>query len=100
MKFDYSDAGVIQGRSNQNKARETPSSFATTNGVSTPSQRTNLDQPKQRMAGEMGYRLQEYLNDPAEHERTDRWMERFGMSNEGMTFNQAKMGGAPEEEVM
>ena len=99
MNFDYSNSGVLHGRANQNKARETPSSFATSNGVTVSTQRQNLDQPKQRMAGEMGYRLQEYLNDPVERDRTDRWMERFGLSNEGMAFNQAKMGGAPEEEM-
>ena len=37
----------------------------------------------------------EYMNDPAENERTESWMAMFGLSNEGVMFNQAKMGADP-----
>jgi hypothetical protein len=48
------------------------------------------------MAGQMGHRIMEYMNDPAEQARTDSWMSMFGLSNEGMQFNQAKInGGTP-----
>jgi len=45
------------------------------------------------MAGQMGHRIMEYMNDPAEQSRTDSWMEMFGLSNQGMQFNQAKING-------
>ena len=48
------------------------------------------------MAGRVGQRAIDYMTDPEEQQRTNRWMEAFGMSNEGMQFNQAKMmGGMP-----
>ena len=97
MNFDYSQANVIQGRANQDMARENPNTFSTESGADRVSQASPLDKPKQRMAGQMGSRLVEYLNNPDEQKRTDNWMARFGMSNEGMQFNQAKMGIPPQE---
>ena len=97
MNFDYSNIGVIQGRANQDKAKENPNTFATESGAENITQATELDRPKQRMAGRMGHRIAEYLNDPEEQARTDNWMARFGLSNQGAMFNQAKMGGVPAE---
>jgi hypothetical protein len=48
------------------------------------------------MAGQVGNRLLEYMNDPEENARTQEWMKMFELSNEGQKFNQAKMGGAPQ----
>jgi hypothetical protein len=31
------------------------------------------------------------MNDPVEQKRTANWMQQFGMSNEGMQFNQARI---------
>ena len=31
------------------------------------------------------------MNNPQEVARTQNWMQQFGMSNEGMQFNQARM---------
>ena len=57
---------------------------------------SKLDKPKQRMAGQMGHRIMEYLNDPAERARTDSWMEHVWIYPiEGMQFNQAKINGSP-----
>ena len=95
MNFDYTDAGVAQGRANQDMAKENPNTFATDSGADSVRQVTSLDKPKQRMAGEMGNRIMEYLTNPDEKVRTDSWMEMFELSNEGKQFNQAKMGGAP-----
>ena len=95
MNFDYTDAGVAQGRANQDRAKENPNTFATDSGVDSVKQVTSLDKPKQRMAGQMGNRIMEYLQNPEEKERTDSWMEMFELSNEGKKFNEAKMGGAP-----
>ena len=94
MNFDYSPAGVAQGRANQDRAKENPNTFATDSGVDSVKQVTSLDKPKQRMAGQMGNRIMEYLQNPEEKERTDSWMEMFELSNEGAKFNEAKMGGA------
>ena len=95
MRQHYTRSGVAQGRINQSKAAEQPNTFATESGADAITQTSNLDVPKQRMAGKMGNRIMEYLNDPAEKARTDSWMEQFGLSNEGMEFNQAKINGAP-----
>ena len=97
MNFNYSDSTVKQGRDNQNRTRETPSTFATSSGAEDIRQTTQLDKPAQRMAGQVGHRLLEYMDDPAETSRTDEWMKMFELSNEGQMFNQAKMGGAPLE---
>ena len=95
MKIPYSQTGVAQGRINQAKAQDTPNTFGTESGADQVTQMSKLDKPKQRMAGEMGHRIMEYMNDPAERARTDSWMDMFGMSNQGTQFNQAKISGAP-----
>jgi hypothetical protein len=97
MRFDYTDSGVAQGRANQDMAKENPNTFATDSGADRVNQVTSLDKPKQRMAGQMGHRIMEYLQNPEEKERTDSWMAMFELSNEGQQFNQAKMGGAGGE---
>ena len=95
MNFNYSDSGVRQGRQNQNRASESPNTFATQSGADDVRQSTRLDKPAQRMAGQVGNRLMEYMTNPEEKARTDNWMATFELSNEGRQFNQAKMGGAP-----
>ena len=47
-------------------AKEQPSTFATDSGADSVRQVTALDKPKQRMAGEMGNRIMEYLSNPDE----------------------------------
>ena len=95
MRIEYEKAGVAQGRVNQSKAQEQPNTFSTLNGTDQITQASALDVPKQRMAGQYGHRLVEYMNDPAENQRTENWMAMFGLSNEGVAFNQAKMGIVP-----
>jgi len=95
MNFSYSDSNVRQGRSNQQTARENPSTFGTESGVDNVRQTGRLDKPSQRMAGQVGNRLMEYMSNPEEKDRTDNWMATFELSNEGKKFNEAKMGGAP-----
>ena len=95
MKIPYTQTGVAQGRINQAKAKEEPNTFATDSGADNVTQISRMDKPKQRMAGQMGNRVMEYMNDPAERARTDSWMSMFGLSNQGMQFNQAKINGAP-----
>ena len=98
MNMEYTTPSLAQGRLNQSKAAERPNTFSTENGVDQIQQGGRLDIPKQRMAGQMGNRVLEYMNDPDEQERTDAWMEMFELSNEGKEFNQAKIGGAPGAE--
>jgi len=95
MKLNYTQQGVYQGRLNQAKAKEQPVTFSRENGAEQVNQESRMDRPKQRMAGQMGNRVLEYMNDPAERARTDSWMDMFGLSNEGSAFNQAKINGAP-----
>ena len=96
MKLNYTQSGVAQGRMNQSKQKNTPNTFTRESGAEQVTQISALDKPKQRMAGQMGHRIMEYMNDPAERSRTDSWMEMFGLSNEGMQFNQAKINGGPQ----
>ena len=95
MKIPYTQTGVAQGRINQAKSKDEPNTFGTESGADQVTQMSKMDRPKQRMAGQMGHRVLEYLNDPAEQSRTDSWMDMFGLSNEGMQFNQANINGAP-----
>ena len=95
MKIPYSQTGVAQGRMNQAKAKEEPNTFGTESGADHVTQMSKMDKPKQRMAGQVPERIKDYLYDSAERARTDSWMEMFGLSNEGMQFNQAKINGAP-----
>ena len=94
MNMNYTSESLSQGRINQQKAKETPNSFAMQDGVSAVEKTAPLDRTAQdRMAGGMGARAMQMLNDPAEQERVAGWMASFGMSNQGMEWNQAKMGG-------
>lgn len=95
MKLNYSQTGVAQGRLNQAKSKDAPNTFGMESGVEQVTQQGRLDKPKQRMAGQMGHRITEYMNDPTEQERTNSWMDMFALSNQGMQFNQAKINGAP-----
>ena len=88
MNFNPED--IKQGRTNQAASQETPESFATIDGASTPRETGNLDQSS-RMAGQMGARALAMINNPVEAQRTQNWMGRFGLSNQGMQWNQAKM---------
>ena len=45
------------------------------------------------MAGRIGQRALDYMTDPAEQNRTNKWMESFGLSNQGAQFNMAKLNG-------
>ena len=96
MKHDYSQQTIAMGRDSQQRHQETPNTFGTLNNAEIYQQQSQLDKPKQRMAGRVGQRAIDYMTDPEEQQRTNRWMEAVGMSNEGMQFNQAKMmGGMP-----
>lgn len=96
MDFQYDGQSVSQGRQNQRRAREQPTTFGKLGGADATQPSTKLDEPAQRMAGQVGGRLLEYLQNPVEQQRTDQWEQRFALSNDGAQFNQAKMGILPQ----
>ena len=97
MRMNYTPESIKMGRVNTQKSKETPNSFAMQDGASAVQETAPLDRTSQdRMAGGMGARALQLMNDPQEKARVDGWMASFGMSNQGMEFNQAKMmGGMP-----
>ncbi len=99
MDFQYDGQSVSQGRQNQRRSREQPTTFGKMGGADDTQPSNKLDEPVQRMAGQMGSRLLEYLQNPIEKQRTDQWEQRFALSNEGMQFNQAKMGIPPQQQI-
>ena len=99
--MNFSREAIQQGRANQAASVETPESFATIEGASQPREGVELSKGNSRMAGEMGARALELMNNPAEQARVQGWMQRFGMTNQGMQWNQAKMmmsQPAPQEQ--
>jgi hypothetical protein len=85
----YSPQDLSQGMSLRQQAQETPANFGTIDGATDT--QGNMSQPKSRMAGQMGERIRDLMTNPQEVARTQQWMGQFGMSNEGMQFNQARM---------
>jgi hypothetical protein len=86
--MNYSPEDLRQGMNLRQQAQETPSSFGTLDGAV---DYTEGKPPKSRMAGKLGARIADLMNNPQEVARTQQWMQQFGMSNEGMQFNQARM---------
>ncbi len=87
--MNYSSEDIKQGLSLKRQAMETPSNFGLLDGsVERPS---DENFGKSRMAGPVGNRAMQMMNDPNEKARTDNWMNSFGLSNQGNEFNQARM---------
>ena len=89
--MDFSKEAIQQGRANQDASVETPETFATIEGAAQPRGGTELSKGNSRMAGQMGARALELMNNPNEIARVQGWMSKFGMTNQGMEWNQAKM---------
>ena len=94
--MEFSKESIQQGRANQDASVETPETFSTIEGASQPRGGTELSKGNSRMAGEMGARALELMNNPNEQARVENWMQQFGMTNQGMQWNQAKMGIPPQ----
>ena len=86
--MNYSPTDINQGNQLKKMAEETPSSFGTLDGAT---ERPNKAGSDRRMAGQEGSRAMALMTNPIEQARTQNWMAKFGMSNEGMQFNQARM---------
>ena len=85
----YSQQDLRQGMILRDEGKETPSSFGLVEGAAQNTAGDN--QPKSRMAGQVGARVRDLMTNPEEVARTQKWMQQFGMSNEGYQFNQARM---------
>ena len=86
--MNYSPQDLRQGMLLRQQAQETPSSFGMMEGAA---ENIGGEQPKSRMAGQVGQRVMDLMNNPQEVARTQNWMSQFGLSNEGFQFNQARM---------
>ena len=96
--MNYSTQDIQQGNTLKSQAEETPSNFGTVDGAIERPESKGFG--KGRFAGQKGARIVELMNDPVEAQRTMNWMSQFGLTNEGMQFNQAKMmmaGGQPAQ---
>ena len=91
MNFNYQPNDIAAGMVHKSKQEETPNVFAEMDGAARVSPSANLDQKAQRMAGPVGARALELATNPEEQARTATWMQSFGLSNQGMEFNQARM---------
>jgi len=87
--MNYSPEDLRNGQQVKAQASETPSSFGSMEGVPQTSDPKSFG--KIRKAGDAAQRALQLMNDPVEAQRTQNWMAQFGMSNEGMEFNQARM---------
>ncbi len=87
--MNYSPQDIKQGLELKNQAEENPSNFGILDGATERVAKGVVG--KSRMAGPTGARASALMNDPIEKQRTDNWMNMFGLSNQGMEFNQARM---------
>ena len=87
--MNYSPQDLQQGLRLKTQSEETPSTFGTNEGALTRNESPSFG--TSRMAGAVGARALQLMSDPQEMQRTQNWMQTFGMSNEGFQFNQAKM---------
>ena len=88
--MDYTRESLRQGLKNQEASAETADSFSTVDGAAQTRLTSDLDSKSTRMAGPVGARALKLMNDPSAKVANDIWMSRFGLSNQGMEFNQAK----------
>jgi len=94
--MEFNREALIQGLKNQQAAEETPETFATMSGAD---QAGMSDIPTTRMAGPVGARALQLMNDPTYATAAEGWNARFALTPQGVQFNQAKMGTMPEQQV-
>ena len=93
-----SPGSIVSGRKAQ-AGKRTENTFGTANRASDVTGNKMLDTGDMRMAGEVGARAMQLMNDPEEFDRTMGWMNLFSRSNDGARWNEARMyGGAPPPE--
>ena len=89
--MEFSKESIQQGLKNQEASLETPENFGTIDGADVVRPSGDLDKRNSRMAGQVGSFALQLMNDPNAKMINDAWMSKFGMSNQGMEFNQARM---------
>ena len=89
--MNYTPEDLNQGFRIREESKETPTTFATNEGASQHVAPDKENFGKQRMAGQKLSRQQQLMSDPQEQMRTQNWMQKFDISNEGLQFNQARM---------
>ena len=77
MKIIFDQQQIQAGRKNQQEADEQPPVMGKMDEASVAGMNKNLDETANRMAGREGARAMAMLNDPAEQDRTARWMQNF-----------------------
>lgn len=83
MNMDYTRSDLSKGAENQAKARETSNTFAMKDGISQPGRTVPLDRSsKNRMAGSMGVRALELMNNPDEQRRVGDFMAKLNIFNQ------------------
>ena len=103
MNLSYDRASILQGNKLRMENEERPITFAEYNGAVDAQPSINLDQSQQRMAGPVGARAMELMNNPVAQAATDNWMSMFMDSNQGAEFmaaRQAQANSQAEVEVL
>ena len=96
--MNFNKAQLQQGRMNAQAASETPGTFGETNSSDIVHGTHDLTKSPMRMAGQMGVRALQLMEDPEESKRTATWMQQFGLSNAGREWNGDTMNGEPVQE--
>ena len=86
--MQFSKEAIQQGRANQDASAETPETFSRLDGAAQPREGVELSKGNSRMAGELGARTLELMNNPNEQARVQKWM---------MQFNNPMFGMAPPQ---
>ena len=104
MDLTYDRSAILNGNRLRRQAEERPPTFAEYNGSIDALPSTKLDvSARDRMAGPVGMRALELMNNPEAAEATNNWMNLFSQSNQGMEFNMSKQqqaNGIAETQVM
>ena len=98
--MNYSPQDIKQGLDLKAQAEEQPTNFGILDGAAERDATGVIG--KARMAGPTGARAIALMNDQVEQQRTQGWMQKFGLSNQGAEFNQARMMMAnpqPQQEL-
>ena len=83
MNMEYTRSDLSKGAENQAKSRETSNTFAMKDGVSQPGRTIPLDRSsKSRMAGRIGVRALELMQNPDEQRRVGDFMNKLAIFNQ------------------
>ena len=97
MNLTYNRSDIIQGNRVRQESEERPTTFAEYDGAVDPITPDDMDTTNQRMAGPVGARAMQLMNDPEAIEATNNWMDLFAQSNEGADFNYTKSQQAEDQ---